>query len=426
MENAVLASKDSAGSCLLITLAPETLSSILNFCSIPSLKALSCTCKTLQAEVFLPLKYRSVDLSIHNLGRIPTRDHNGITCYYWAESNPPREYLKDLSRKQHDVLTTFLTNPYVGKLIHDFTWTLRSYCDPDGAIPGKNAPSVVSPDTHIWDAFKTFTNVTKLDLACYREKWGWAYLRNPPSPLFPAATHIRLSGVMYPEIVSAILHPASLSRLVHLSFDNLQDPGPYDGKLPTDNSISQDNNNYFTKPFDPSVKVQRLPGTMRYILPSIEHQCTALTSFHFRKPGWLHNRSSRCPAADVQCYAEVASFISCVSSTLQVFHFEHGVCERAIPHVKAGTVECTFGCIPPPAQNMLPMDERFVRIVLPALMRTEWPRLRELRIVGLGEWNGKPAMTRIRKWRLKKHMGEGVKIVVEGVTDIPCEKFYGR
>lgn len=71
------------------------------------------------------------------------------------------------------------------------------------------------------------------------------------------------------------------------------------------------------------------------------------------------------------------------------------------------------------------MDERFVKIVLPALMRTEWPRLRELKILGLGEWKGRPAMNRMKKWRLKKHMGEGVEVMVEDVTEKPCELFHG-
>ncbi len=425
MEIPVQASKSHAGFCFLIALAPETLFNILDFCTLPSLGALSSTCKTLHAEVLLPLKYRSVDLSVHNRGRLPTTGHNGSIQYYWSDQFPPGFDLTDLSRKQHAFLSTVLTNPYIGKLIHKFSWTIRSYCDPDGYMPGKQTRDAVWPDTHMWDAFKTFTNVTKLDLACYQETWDWAYLRDPPAPLFPAATHIRLSGIMYPESVMAILHPVGLSKLEHLSLDNLQDPGPCHGKWPEECSTTQDNFNYYTRPFNPNVKVQRLPGTMRYILPRIEHQCSALTSFHYRKPGWIHNRKGRNTSADVQCYAELASFISCVSLTLQSFHFEQGVSEGLISHVKAGTLEQTFGCIRPPPQDMKPMDERFVKIVLPALMRTEWPRLRELKILGLGEWKGRPAMNRMKKWRLKKHMGEGVEVIVEDVTEKPCELFHG-
>ena len=425
MYTALPGSESCPGSCSLINLAPETLSLVLNFCSISTLRALFSTCKTLRAEIFLPLKYRSVDLSVHNRGRIPTTDHNGNIQYYWSDQFPPRFDLEDLSRKQHAFLSAVLSRPYIGKLIHDLTWTLRSYCDPDGFMPGKQTKDAVWPDTHMWDAFKTFTNVTKLDLACYQETWDWAYLRDPPSPLFPAATHIRLSGVMYPEIVMAILHPSSLSNLRHLSLDNLQDPGPCNCRWPKDCSTSQDNFNYYTRPFDPCVKVQRLPGTMRYVLPRIEQELPALTSFHYRKPGWVHNRVGRNPAADIQCYAEVASFISCVSPTLQSFHFEQGVSERLIPHVKAGTVEQTFGCILPPPQdkNMKPMDERFVKIVLPAIMRNKWPRLRELKIQGLGEYKGRQALNRMKKWRLMKHMGDGVQVVVEDVTEKPCVAF---
>ena len=425
MRTAVLDSKSSTGSCFLITLAPETLSLVLNFCSVSSLRALSSTCKTLQAEVFLPLKYRSMDISIHNQGWVPITDHNENIQHYWSEHLPAWCYLEDLSRKQHAFLEIVLSRPYIGKLIHGFTWIIRSYCDPDGFMPGKQTSDAIWPDTHMWDAFKTFTNVTKLDLACYQKTWDWAYLRDPPSPLFPAATNIRLSGIMYPEVVMAILHPTNLSKLEHLSLDNLQDPGPCNGTWPKDCSTSQDNFNYYCRPFNPYVKVQRLPGTMRYILPRIENDLPALTSFHYRKPGWVHNRCGRNPAADVQCYAEVASFISCVSSTLQSFHFEQGVAQYLIPHVKAGTVEQTYGCIRPPPQDrhMKPMDEKFVKIVLPAIMRAKWPRLREMMIQGVGEYKGRQAINRMKMWRLKKHMGEGVHLVVEDVTERPCEGF---
>jgi len=422
MEIPVQASKSHAGSCFLISLAPETLFNILDFCTLPSLGALSSTCKTLHAEVLLPLKYRSVDLSVHNRGRLPTTGHNGSIQYYWSDQFPPGFDLTDLSRKQHAFLSTVLTNPYIGKLIHKFSWTIRSYCDPDGYMPGKQTRDAVWPDTHMWDAFKTFTNVTKLDLACYQETWDWAYLRYPPSPLFPAATHIRLSGTMYPEIVSAILHPGSVSNLEHLSIDNLQDPGPYGGRWPRNLSTDQFTDiNYSPNPIESHFK--RLPGTMRQILPSIEQQCRVLTSFHYRKPGWIHNRSGRNCIADVQCYAELASFLSCVSETLQSFHFEQGVSEAMIQHLKAGTVEETYGCFAPLPQKIKPMDERFIKIVLPAVMHNEWPRLKELKIVGLGGWKGRKAMDNLMKARLRKHLGVGVDIVVEDITDKPCDDF---
>lgn len=422
METPVQASKSHAGSCFLIALAPETLSNIFDFCTLPSLGVLSSTCKTLHAEVLLPLKYRSVDLSVHNRGRVLGTGHSGDIRYCWSDQFPPEFDLTDLSRKQHAFLSTVLTNPYIGKLIHKFSWTIRSYCDPDGYMPGKQTRDAVWPDTHMWDAFKAFTNIKTLDLACYQETWDWAYLRDPPSPLFPAATHIRLSGVMYPEIVSAIIHSETVSNLEHLSIDNLQDPGPYGGKWPRDSSTNQLTDiNYCPNPIESHIK--RLPGTMRQILPSIEHKCRVLTSFHYRKPGWIHCRAGRNSIADVQCYAELASFLSCVSETVQSFHFEQGVPEAMIPHLKAGTVEDTYGCIAPLSQKIKPMDERFIKIVLPAFMHNEWPRLKELKIVGLGSWKGRRAMDNLMKARLRKHLGVEVDIVVEDITDKPCEEY---
>ena len=339
MTTAAPDSESHVGSCFLITLPSEILPLILEFCSLLSLRGRSSTCKALRAEVSLIPEDRSVDLSTHNRGRISSSDRNGNIQYYWSEGFPPVFDLEDLSRKQHAFLSTVLPRSYIGKLIHDFTWTIRSYCDPDRSMPGNRELDAVWPDMQIWNAFKTFTNVINLDLACYQTTWDWAYHRNPTSPLLLAATHIRLSGVMYSEIVMAILHPANLSKLRHLSLDNLQDPSPCSGKWPKGYSTIQDNFNYYNRPFDPSVKVQSLPGTMRYILPRIENELPALVSFHYRRPGWVHKRSGRNLAADVRCYAELASFITYVSPTLQSFHFEQSAAKDMILHVKADTVE---------------------------------------------------------------------------------------
>ena len=69
------------------------------------------------------------------------------------------------------------------------------------------------------------------------------------------------------------------------------------------------------------------------------------------------------------------------------------------------------------------MDERFMKVVLPAIMHTKWPKLRELKILGLGQYKGWQAMDRAKKWRLTKHLGEDVQVTVEDVTDKPCEAF---
>lgn len=83
----------------------------------------------------------------------------------------------------------------------------------------------IYPDTHMWEAFQYLNNVTKLDFACYQKSWNWEYIRQPPGTLFPSVTNLRLSGVMYRQIVESIFSSIDLSRLQCLSIDNLQDPG---------------------------------------------------------------------------------------------------------------------------------------------------------------------------------------------------------
>jgi len=68
-------------------------------------------------------------------------------------------------------------------------------------------------DTQIWEAFERFKYVTKLDLACYQESWDWDYLRKPPKQIFSNAKDVRLSGIIYRQIVSIIIGSIDLLNL---------------------------------------------------------------------------------------------------------------------------------------------------------------------------------------------------------------------
>lgn len=400
-------------------LPPEVLDLFVDFCDDEALHSLNLTCKKFYETTVLAIKYRKVNISAHNLGHIPCTQWNGSVRYYWSDRYPPKFDVENLSREQHQFLNSVLDRPYLGKLVHDFTWTIRSYCDPDGYWPGRVTKDAVYPDTHMWNAFKSLSNVNKLDLACHQETWDWDYLRQPPKELFPAVTDLRLSGIMYRRIVETILNCINPSKLEHLSLDNLQDPGrsgeEYPYRCSADGSFTQ-----VTQDTD-EVK---LPGTMRGILPLLDGQSTRLRSLYYRKPGWLQPLSGMSATQDEECYIELGSFLRDVHSTVETFHFEHGVLEHVAERLRRGED------LPPPGHNRVwigqrPKDSRFLAHIFPVLMEADWPELRELEITCVGT-RKTPAITPTMKARLKKHLGKGVTVQYADVGDKPCEEFKGE
>ena len=272
---------DTSGASKLLTLPPEILSNFLHVCDRPSLKNLSLTCRILHETVTPSVKYRSIDISAHYIGPLKYTNRHGKVRPWWSDHYPPKFDVENLARKQHVFLKEVLDRPYRGTLIHDFTWTIRSYCDPDGYWPGKMTKDAIYPDTRMWEAFRSMANVTKLDLACFQETWDWAYLRQPPSVLFPAVTDLRLSGVMYRQIVEAIFNSVNLSNLEHLSLDNLQDPGRSGDEYPYKRFKNGAAN--WSSPNSPQdTDETKLAGTMRGILPLIHNRCSTLRSFSYR------------------------------------------------------------------------------------------------------------------------------------------------
>ena len=417
--------RSTKGVSRLLTLPPEMVSNLLHFCDEQSLKNLSSTCKILHGTIALSLKYRRIDISAHRIGRFEYTHGNGTVTHYWSDQYPPRFDLEALARKQHGFLEEVLDRPYLGSLVHDFTWTIRSYCDPDGYWPGRMTTDAVYPDTHMWESFQKMTNVTKLDLGCYQETWDWVYLRQPPPVLFPSVTDLRLSGVMYRQIVETIFDSITLSNLEHLSLDNLQDPGQSGDEYPNRQS-------YFgTALWDPValpqiIKETKWPGTMRGILPLIQDRCSTLRSLSYRKPGSWAQLQELGPIPyqfqDEECCREVASFIGSVSDTLEAFTFEQGVSEPQLGYVQSGEISnlWRYGFL---AREMKPMDQRFIDYVLPVLISTTWLSLRELNIIGVGSWQGEPTMDAPTKARLQKHLGSEVSVHYQDVSQRPCENF---
>ena len=408
----------------ILDLSVETLALLFDFCEIAELRSLAGACKAFRLQVALPMKYRNVDGSSHNDGTYTFTLHHGGVYEMAADQYPPTYDLSVLARKQGSFVSALVKRQYLGRLTRDLKWTIRSRYDPTEEEPKSSLQNDIDPETQLWNAFLTFSNVTTVDLACYQKTWDWDYLRQPPPLLFPAATSIRLSGLMYRQVVEATLNSINLPRLKHLSFDNLQDPGFTKQKYPYQR---QSEHHVLDGRFRViETEEDHRNGTMRHILPSIQHQCSSLQTFFYSKPGaWARRYGGVSDSLnDERGYEEFASFIEATNSTLVHIHFEQGMTAYAIKNIREGTeLGMSNEVGQPVGQSIKPMDARFMDLVYPMLMQCHWPRLQRLNIIGVGRWGGRAAMSRGRKLNLRKHLGKGVELVMEYMSEKPCWEY---
>lgn len=167
----------------------------------------------------LPFLFRDIDLSCHNNGRLPEHEDPsfpllfGVVMSDYSDRYRPR----NLVTRQRAFLRLMTERPELATKVKALAWTLV-WQDFDDEGLG-------DIDLRTWDVFGLMRNVARLDLASLHEI-GWEpFIRQNPSRLFPAVTHLRLVGWMHRGLVKAILSSLDTSRLVHLNLDHLQDEG---------------------------------------------------------------------------------------------------------------------------------------------------------------------------------------------------------
>jgi hypothetical protein len=203
---------------------------ILEFCDHSSVNHLSLTCKALRLHC-LPHLYRTVDLSFHNIGRLPQYEGT-VLPEAWAntcDSFRP----EDLFSKQRCLLRTLSEHPKYANLIRDFSWTLIWYNDSHQ----EESPAI---KYRIWSIFSCLVNVETLDLACLGEDGiEDHYVRYIPALLFPAVTNLRLLGWMHHDLVTNILNSIDLSKVRNLNLDALQEEGQIQNGSPMPESLNE-------------------------------------------------------------------------------------------------------------------------------------------------------------------------------------------
>lgn len=290
-----------SNSAAIRSLSTELLHTILSFCNLRDVLAIARVCKEL-SDLALPIIYRTVDLSVHNLPLTFDRQWWGIDWVARPGDAPSWEYddsyprvpMEPLAVRQQSFLNALLQNPILGVHVRTFAWIIRDNWDPAGPLPAKSkverpAFKAVSPDTRMWEAFHHLTNVQQLDLCSLHRSWDNLYLRTPPPKLFSTIEQLRLSGIMYCQTVNSILDSINPSNLKSLDLSALQDPGRFIDKVPGNlNQPCYPGWNPERRQFDPNVPETKdlvHPGPMRGILPVLQGRCTALRSLSIRKLG---------------------------------------------------------------------------------------------------------------------------------------------
>ncbi|KAF7553099.1 hypothetical protein G7Z17_g3840 [Cylindrodendrum hubeiense] len=190
----------------------------------------------------LPLLLKDVDLSSHNNGRLPQYEMpslpllRGVVMSDYSDEYRPR----NLVPRQRAFLHLMTDRPELAMHVKTFTWTLVWIdFDEDG---------LSDIDLGTWDVFSRMQRVARLDLASLHNIHDQPYIRQNPSRLFPAVTHLRLVGWMHRGLVKAIVTSLDASKLCCLKLDHLQE----EGALPNGEPMPQDlSSEHLDNPGDP-------------------------------------------------------------------------------------------------------------------------------------------------------------------------------
>ena len=272
-------------------------------------------------------------------------------------------------------------------LVKSFTWTLlrlHSKEHNQTVLLGISPPGAISRRAilRIWDVFQLLTGVRTLDLAWLSRDHGYPLADMYPNGLFPAATSIRLSGVMHYSFAASILYN-NPAKLEHLTLDNLQQVGKgCDHFLYRRANQRQD---YQQRPSTWNQGINQygpLPpfnaaGPMQNLLGPLTGRCQNLRSLVLRKVGQRlpDEFTFEFSAKDEDIYHEFVTFINSVKATLRHVVFEQGQRVPQPPYSPA--VSFLTGGTP------RPMDQRFRSILYPSLSHGPWPCLERMEIGGV-------------------------------------------
>lgn len=219
-----------------ISLPDELLLIVIEHCDTQDVAALSGVAKQ-YSNICRPIIFRNADLSIHNRGKVLCVFPNSYqslpsTWYEPSDSLQCNNIPPNMQKRQEAFLSALIRNPSLAEYVQTFSWTLllldsnrRTILKIDPfAINKSVALDPKSPFNEIWKVFASLTRVQTLDLAWLSRHLAMPLIHSIPSTLFPAATSVRLVGVM-PYALAASILLTNPQNLLHLHLDNLQQSG---------------------------------------------------------------------------------------------------------------------------------------------------------------------------------------------------------
>lgn len=227
---------DNCESSSFTRLPAELLLMVIEQCGKQDVAALS-EVATQYNNICRPIIFKKVDLSIHNRGKVLCTfqtEHKFLFSNWFEPSDSLQcnNIPSSMQKRQEAFLSALITTPSLAQHVRTFSWTLllldsnrRTHVRIDPfAIKKSVVIDPKSPFNDIWKVFASLTSVQTLDLAWLSRHLAMPLIHSIPSTLFPAATSVRLVGIM-PYALAASVLLANPQALLHLDLDNLQQSG---------------------------------------------------------------------------------------------------------------------------------------------------------------------------------------------------------
>ncbi|KAK0650669.1 hypothetical protein DIS24_g6603 [Lasiodiplodia hormozganensis] len=231
----------------------------------------------------------------------------------------------------------------------------------------------------------------------------------PPPHLFPLVSSIWLSGITSRYVVNSILDTGNPHLLEHLHLDNLQEFAeleniPQDIPRAAKARMRASGQHHPDPDPDQTTTPTAIAGPMRTHLAPFIGKWTHLRSLHISTASQSsdvdHSRyyyrmhiDRHWPSAATEDarYAEIAHLLRSVAGTLRLFRFEHGPTGNLAadgwamaPARRFMQSSCTSPpSARPPPSRVRPMDARFARFLVPAIVGSAWPMLERMELVGV-------------------------------------------
>lgn len=217
-------------------LPTELLLIVFEHCDTRGLAALSGVAKQYN-NICRPIIFRQVDLSSHNRGKVLCTFPTAYEFLHTSWDEPSDSLMcndipPNIHKRQEAFLSALIRNPSLAQHVETLSWTLllldsnrRTHSQIDRfAINQSVVLHPKSPFNKIWNVFASLVSVRKLDLAWLSRHHAMPLIHSIPRVLFPAATSVRLVGVM-PYALAASILLTKPQKLLHLDLDNLQQSG---------------------------------------------------------------------------------------------------------------------------------------------------------------------------------------------------------